>query len=124
MLGAPATMSYRLSSFNRDRRRVDTPGASQLISIRCPHSRDLRKAYRRVPIHISTKSTPGRGSKISSAARWAARFSFADVPDSEWESPCRPLGFDLIWLMGVWERSAESRRWSFVGDAAFSPIFR
>ena len=30
-------------------------------------------------------------------------------PDSEWDSIAR-LGFDIVWLMGVWKRSPESRR--------------
>ncbi|MGB9336853.1 MAG: alpha-amylase family glycosyl hydrolase [Candidatus Acidiferrales bacterium] len=48
--------------------------------------------------------------------RAGRRVSLADVPDSEWNR-LAGLGFDLIWLMGVWERSAESRR-EFRGDAA------
>ena len=32
-----------------------------------------------------------------------------DVPDAEWDALAR-MGFDVIWLMGVWQRSAESRR--------------
>jgi len=32
-----------------------------------------------------------------------------NVPDSEWDSLAR-LGFDIVWLMGVWKRSPESRR--------------
>lgn len=48
--------------------------------------------------------------------RAGRRVSLADVPDSEWNR-LAGLGFDLIWLMGVWERSAESRR-EFRGDAS------
>lgn len=33
----------------------------------------------------------------------------ADVPDSEWDALAR-LGFDILWLMGVWRRSPESRQ--------------
>ncbi|MDR3722182.1 MAG: hypothetical protein P4L00_11320, partial [Candidatus Acidoferrales bacterium] len=33
----------------------------------------------------------------------------ADVPDAEWDAIAR-LGFDIVWLMGVWQRSPESRR--------------
>lgn len=33
----------------------------------------------------------------------------ADVPDKEWDS-LASRGFDIIWLMGVWKRSPESRR--------------
>jgi glycosidase len=40
----------------------------------------------------------------------------ADVPDSEWDSLAR-LGFDIIWLMGVWQRSPESRRITLANPA-------
>lgn len=33
----------------------------------------------------------------------------ADVPDSEWDS-IAIRGFDIVWLMGIWQRSPESRR--------------
>ena len=33
----------------------------------------------------------------------------ADVPDAEWDSLAQ-LGFDVVWLMGVWQRSAVSRQ--------------
>jgi len=32
-----------------------------------------------------------------------------DVSDAEWDNLAR-LGFDVVWLMGVWQRSPESRR--------------
>jgi hypothetical protein len=32
-----------------------------------------------------------------------------DVPDAEWDS-LAARGFDIVWLMGVWQRSPESRR--------------
>ena len=32
-----------------------------------------------------------------------------DVPDSEWDALAR-RGFDIIWLMGVWQRSSEAQR--------------
>ncbi len=32
-----------------------------------------------------------------------------DVPDSEWDA-IASHGFDVVWLMGVWQRSLESRR--------------
>jgi glycosidase len=35
--------------------------------------------------------------------------SLAQVPDSEWDR-LRDLGFDLVWLMGIWKRSALARR--------------
>ena len=36
------------------------------------------------------------------------------VPDSEWDALAN-VGFDIIWLMGVWQRSAESRRMALAG---------
>jgi Alpha amylase, catalytic domain len=33
----------------------------------------------------------------------------ADVPDSEWDALAE-RGFDIVWLMGMWQRSAEARR--------------
>jgi glycosidase len=45
-----------------------------------------------------------------------------DVPDSEWDNLAE-LGFDFIWLMGVWERSPESRR-EFCGDEQSFANFR
>jgi hypothetical protein len=42
-------------------------------------------------------------------ARLGRAITLADVPDSEWDALAR-LGFDAIWLMGVWKRSPEARR--------------
>jgi len=40
----------------------------------------------------------------------AGRFiSLENVPDSEWDRLAE-LGFDIVWLMGVWQRSSASRR--------------
>ncbi len=50
------------------------------------------------------------------------RVTLADVPESEWDSQAQ-LGFDLIWLMGVWERSPESRR-KFFAETASLPEFQ
>lgn len=43
------------------------------------------------------------------SARTGREIKLADVPDSEWDSFAR-LGFDIVWLMGIWQRSEESRR--------------
>ena len=53
------------------------------------------------------------------SARLGRSISLADVPDAEWEALAK-LGFDIIWLMGVWQRSPESRRMALAnpGDAA------
>ncbi|MFZ0738591.1 MAG: alpha-amylase family glycosyl hydrolase [Candidatus Acidiferrales bacterium] len=50
------------------------------------------------------------------------RVTIGDVPDSEWDNLAE-LGFDFIWLMGVWERSPESRR-EFGGDPASFATFQ
>jgi Alpha amylase, catalytic domain len=47
--------------------------------------------------------------------------TLGNVPDEEWDELHR-RGFDLIWLMGVWERSPESQR-IFQTDAAQFPEF-
>jgi hypothetical protein len=43
------------------------------------------------------------------SARLGRPVGLAELPDSEWDSIAR-LGFDIVWLMGVWRRSPESRR--------------
>ena len=54
--------------------------------------------------------------------RMRRNISLRDVPDSEWDALAE-LGFDFIWLMGIWERSPESRR-EFRGDSASFVDFR
>jgi hypothetical protein len=43
------------------------------------------------------------------SARLKKNITLADVPDSEWEALAN-AGFNIIWLMGVWQRSPISRR--------------
>src|SRR5580692_9452116 len=43
------------------------------------------------------------------SARLGREIKLGEVPDSEWDCLAR-LGFDIVWLMGVWQRSPESRR--------------
>ncbi|HUO33466.1 MAG TPA: alpha-amylase family glycosyl hydrolase [Candidatus Acidoferrum sp.] len=43
------------------------------------------------------------------SARLGRTIALAGVPDSEWDA-LASQGFDIIWLMGVWRRSPESRR--------------
>jgi hypothetical protein len=43
------------------------------------------------------------------SARLGRTIKLADVPIAEWDALAR-LGFDVIWLMGIWQRSPESRR--------------
>ena len=51
--------------------------------------------------------------------RLCRRITLADVPDGEWAAIAR-LGFDAVWLMGVWQRSPESRRIAFEDPANFA----
>jgi len=43
------------------------------------------------------------------SVRLGRRITLAEVPDKEWDSIAQ-LGFNIVWLMGVWQRSPESRR--------------
>lgn len=70
--------------------------------------------------HLFEINTWARLEELS--RRIGKRVGLGDVPDSEWNR-LAGLGFDLIWLMGIWERSAESRR-EFRGDVAAFAGFR
>ncbi len=58
---------------------------------------------------------------------WLAKFSeqqkrqvqLQDVPDSVWDE-IAARGFNIVWLMGVWRRSAESRRQNLDNPAVFA----
>ncbi len=43
------------------------------------------------------------------SARAGRLIKLGDIPDGEWDALAH-LGFNAIWLMGVWRRSPESRR--------------
>jgi hypothetical protein len=43
------------------------------------------------------------------SARFGRLITLAEVPDSEWDWLAR-LGFDAVWLMGVWRRSPRARQ--------------
>jgi hypothetical protein len=43
------------------------------------------------------------------SARLTKNVTLAEVPDSEWDA-LAAQGFDIVWLMGVWQRSPISRR--------------
>ena len=45
----------------------------------------------------------------SLSAKLGRTVKLADVPNSEWDALAQ-RGFDIVWLMGVWQRSPESRR--------------
>jgi hypothetical protein len=49
--------------------------------------------------------------------------TLADVPDPEWDALAK-LGFNIIWLMGVWKRSEESRRINLENPTNFQQFDR
>jgi hypothetical protein len=51
--------------------------------------------------------------------RAARRITLASTPDEEWDR-IGSIGFDAVWLMGVWKRSAESIRISMSNQALLS----
>ncbi|MGA3294750.1 MAG: alpha-amylase family glycosyl hydrolase [Candidatus Acidiferrales bacterium] len=55
------------------------------------------------------------------SARLGRLVKLVDVPDAEWDSIAQ-RGFDIVWLMGIWRRSAEARRIE-LADPATPPLF-
>lgn len=49
------------------------------------------------------------------------RITLGEVPDREWDH-LRALGFDFVWLMGLWKRSEEGRR-TFRSDPQFFRMY-
>jgi len=45
----------------------------------------------------------------SLSARFGRTVKLGDVPNSEWDALAQ-RGFDIVWLMGLWQRSPEARR--------------
>jgi hypothetical protein len=50
------------------------------------------------------------------SVRLGRSVTLAEVPDSEWDALAR-LGFDAVWLMGVWRRSSRARQIELVKAA-------
>jgi hypothetical protein len=50
------------------------------------------------------------------SARLGRLIRLADVPDSEWDALAKK-GFNIVWLMGVWQRSPEARRIALASPA-------
>src|SRR5215831_15859848 len=50
--------------------------------------------------------------------KYSAFLNLATVPDSEWDA-IAAMGFDAVWLMGVWQRSPISRKLDQQNTAAF-----
>jgi hypothetical protein len=57
------------------------------------------------------------------SARFGRSIDLSGVPDAEWDAMAQ-LGFDAIWLMGVWQRSPVSRQISLEDPANFSAYDR
>jgi hypothetical protein len=57
----------------------------------------------------------------SLSTRLGRTIKLEDVPDGEWDQFAR-CGFDVVWLMGIWQRSAESRRLA-LADPLNRPAF-
>ena len=57
------------------------------------------------------------------AARLGRATRLGDVPDAEWDAIAK-RGFDVVWLMGVWKRSPESRRITLEDPANFQRFDR
>jgi hypothetical protein len=55
------------------------------------------------------------------SAQQKRNVTLAHVPDAQWDALAE-LGFNIIWLMGVWKRSAISRRINLENPANF-PLF-
>ena len=49
------------------------------------------------------------------SANAGRRITLAEVPDSEWDRIAQ-RGFNIVWLMGLWRRSEESRRIALADD--------
>lgn len=43
------------------------------------------------------------------SARLGREVKLADVPDQEWDA-LKERGFDIVWLMGIYQRSPEARQ--------------
>jgi glycosidase len=57
------------------------------------------------------------------SARLHKRVTLEEVPEAEWDA-LEELGFDIVWLMGVWRRSPESRRVMLTDTRNFANYFR
>ena len=55
------------------------------------------------------------------SARLGRPVKLGDVPDSEWDA-IAARGFDIVWLMGIWQHSAEARRIE-LADPENRPLF-
>jgi Alpha amylase, catalytic domain len=73
-----------------------------------PRARRSAKKFRLRPHpHLYEINTWAWLEKLS--AETGRLIKLGEVPDFEWDA-LRDLGFDVVWLMGVWQRSVEARR--------------
>jgi hypothetical protein len=73
-----------------------------------PRTQRAAKKFRLRPApHLYEINTWAWLEKLS--AKIGHRVNLGDVPESEWDA-LKNSGFDIIWLMGVWQRSAEARQ--------------
>src|SRR5260370_3280320 len=77
----------------------------------------------RVPSHPHLYEINTRTWLEQLSARQKKNITLADVPDAEWDSLAQ-LDFNIIWLMGVWKRSEQSRRISLENPANFPQFDR
>jgi hypothetical protein len=77
----------------------------------------------RVPSHPHLYEINTRTWLEQLSARQKRNITLADVPDAEWDALAN-LGFNIIWLMGVWKRSEESRRINLENAANFPQFDR
>jgi hypothetical protein len=67
--------------------------------------------------HLYEINTWARLEKLSQNP--GVRITLGQVPDQEWDALAK-MGFDLVWLMGMWRRSPESRRIFRTDPASFA----
>jgi len=53
--------------------------------------------------------------------RYGDHFSLGNVPTEEWDR-LKTLGFHYVWLMGIWKRSQEGRKY-FQTDPQYMPLY-
>jgi len=81
-----------------------------------PAKKSSSFAYRAHP-HLYEINTWAWLEELS--AKLGRKIGLRDVPDTEWDNiAC--LGFDFVWLMGVWERSPVGRRFFQTDPPSFS----
>jgi hypothetical protein len=94
------------ASASRSKQTART-SATRQSSQKAPKKRSSPQFTLRQNPHLYEINTWAWLEKLS--ARENRLMKIADVPDAEWDALAR-FGFDAVWLMGMWQRSPESRR--------------